>query len=205
MGNCVLCNWQLQAPLASFVLVKLSFCVPQAEYRRGRWCVVSFRSGVSHFIRVSAGGPAQAALPVSSGHAGPPRWRAWAGVCSQLPASLLPWWPPVDHLEGPLGPGGQSLFLLLPFVCDINMGKSSFTIELYMTPPLSDHLSEHAVVFCVYVLGNLGQWEHVRRGFKGPGSSNHSTDGAVLPSGWPCDECVSKGGALWLRVDWYGY
>lgn len=38
-----------------------------------------------------------------------------------------------------------------------NMGKYSFTIEIYMTPPLSDHLSEHAVVFCVYILGNLGQ------------------------------------------------
>ena len=66
------------------------------------------RAGVPQGGGIPPGGPAAAAPGGTGGHAGTARRGPGQGVLSQLPTALLPGWPPLDGLEGPLGPGGEA-------------------------------------------------------------------------------------------------
>lgn len=65
-------------------------------------------AGVSQGGGIPAGGPAAAAPGGAGGHPGAARRGPGQGVLPQLPAALLPGRPPLDGLEGPLGPGGEA-------------------------------------------------------------------------------------------------
>lgn len=94
-------------PLEPLQLHRSLSCSQAGEQRRG-WGMVSRRACVPQGGRVPAGGPAAPAPGGPGGHSGTPRWWPGQGVLPQLPAALLPGRPPLDGLEGPLGPGGEA-------------------------------------------------------------------------------------------------